>query len=99
MPKSTAAYSAAPFVDVDDEDIAALTPRITSSLLVALAVQRVVLGSVPLELGAILLGGVVKAVTWLLAIETVCLVFALTFEFVVLTCAGSSIFMDRRRGY
>jgi hypothetical protein len=75
LPKSTAVHSAAPFVDVE-ADIAALTPRITTTLFIALAVQRVLLGSVPLALGAILLDSVVKAVTWLFAIETVRLVFA-----------------------
>lgn len=70
LPKSAAASSATPFVDIE-ADIVALTPRITSSLLVMLAVQRVIFGSMPFELGAILLDGVAKAVTWLLAIETV----------------------------
>lgn len=70
LPNSAAVSSATPFVDIE-ADIVALTPRITSSLLVMLAVQRVIFGSMPFELGAILLDGVAKAVTWLLAIETV----------------------------
>lgn len=74
LPKSAAGFSAAPFVDIE-ADIAALTPRITSTLLIALAVQRVLLGFMPFDLGAILLDGVVKAVTWFLAIETVRHVF------------------------
>lgn len=74
LPKSAAVSSATPFVDIE-ADIAALTPRITSTLLVTLALQRVLLGSVPFDLGAILLDGVAKAVTWLFAIETVCHVF------------------------
>ncbi|KAL9477578.1 hypothetical protein ACSS6W_007419 [Trichoderma asperelloides] len=75
LPKSAVVCSATPFVDIE-ADIASLTPRITSSLLIALVIQRVLLGFVPFDLGAILLGGVVKAVTWLLAVETVRHVFA-----------------------
>jgi hypothetical protein len=75
LPKSTAVSSATPFVDIE-ADIAALTPRITSALLVALAIQRVLLGSVSFDLGAVLIDGVAKAVTWLLAIETVRYIFA-----------------------
>lgn len=75
LPKSAAVCSVTPFVDIE-ADISSLTPRITSSLLIALVIQRVLLGFVPFDLGAILLGGVVKAVTWLLAVETVRHVFA-----------------------
>ncbi|PTB39162.1 glycosyltransferase family 90 protein [Trichoderma asperellum CBS 433.97] len=81
LPKSAAVCSVTPFVDIE-ADISSLTPRITSSLLIALVIQRVLLGFVPFDLGATLLGGVVKAVTWLLAVETILAIFATRNPFV-----------------
>lgn len=75
IPKSVTKSSDTPFVDIE-ADIVALTPRITSALLIALVIQRVLLGSVLFDLGALLIDVVAKAVTWLLAIETVRQIFA-----------------------
>lgn len=70
LPKPVAVSSATPFVDIETY-ITSLTPRVTGTLLIALAAQHILLGSVPFDLGAMLLGGAAKAITRFLAMEMV----------------------------
>lgn len=93
LPKPVTVSDAIPFVDIDT-DIASLTPRVTGTLLIALALRTVLFGFVSFDFGAMLLASAAKALTWLFVMETVrhdlCL-----FPELFLICSGSKLFLDR----